>query len=175
MILAYHGLDYAPATNDRFILDGLAPEDVIGELKKNGLKPQHIMAENHQAYSSEQIRKGLENGPLLCELSGHFVVIHGVNEMFDRVDIFCPLLGNRSTSLAELNEHLSWDQNRGEAPLTSYTKTGASGNDAPAAFGKSLDPDFSPSIIDRMGVSVLTTAYALGNSWLQSPEAFAAR
>ena len=175
MILAYHGLDYAPATNDRFILNGLLGTDLIGELKQSGLKPHYIIAEQHRAYTSEQIRQGLENGPLLCELDGHFVVIHGVNEMFDRVDIFCPLLGNRSASLADLNEHLDWNQKWGEAPLTSYTKTDASGNEASTAFGKNLDPDFSASIIDRMGVSLLATGYAMGNSWLQSPEAFAAK
>src|SRR5690606_40655552 len=65
----------------------------------------------------------------------------------DRVDIFCPLLGNRCTSVADLNAHLEWIQGRGEAPLMGFQKAGNDSND----FGKNTDADFSRSEERRVG------------------------
>lgn len=173
MILSYHGVDHAPATNNRFMLEGIAADDVIQNIQSEGLKPTYVLAESREAYTSAELRKALSHGPLLCELVGHFVVVHGVNEMLDRVDILCPLLGNRSAKLEDLNGHLQWDQDSYQAPLTYYTNTKSpSEGEASTAPGKSLDPDFSPSIVDRLGVAVLKQGYALGNSWLMAPENF---
>ncbi|MCD2511729.1 papain-like cysteine protease family protein [Comamonas endophytica] len=173
MILAYHGVDYAPATNSRNIFAGIDKDELVLEMRGKGLTSLPLHANEHDGYTSEQIRAGLKNGPLLCELTGHFVIVHGVNTMFDRVDIFCPLLGNRSASLADFNSHLDWAQDVGKAPLTAFRKTDAHADDTAGGFGKRHDADSSSGIIDRLGVGLLATGFAIGNSWLKSLEDFA--
>lgn len=173
MILAYHGIDYAPATNSRGMFEGTFTQDLLWELGDKGLSHLALHANEHDGYTCDQIRSGLKNGPLLCQLKGHFVIVHGVNAVFDRVDIFCPLLGNRSASLADFNSHLDWEQNAREAPLMYFRKAGHHAGETAGVFGKNNDPEFSPGIIDRLGVTVLATGYAMGNSWLKNPEDFA--
>jgi len=174
MILAYHGVDYAPATNSRDLFDGSAKDELLSELRGKGLSCVPLFGEVRDSYTCEEIQKSLKkDGPLLCELKGHFVIVHGANETFDRVDIFCPLLGNRCASLADFNAHLDWEQNFGAAPLMGFQKAGSHSSNVASGLGKNTDADFSPGIIDRMGVGVLATVYAIGNSWLKSPEAFA--
>ncbi len=171
MILAYHGIDYAPATNSRGVLEGNSKEELLDQMRGNNLYSTPLVAKNNE-YTCEQLEDGLKKGPLLCELAGHFVVVHGVNALLDRVDIYCPLLGSRSARLSDFNAHLEWDQKENEFPLMHFAKIFDSGPEAHKGFGKNTDEGFSPSTIDRMGVSVLKGGYALGNSWLQAPEDF---
>lgn len=173
MLLAYHGIDYAPATNTRSILEGTTNEEVISELREQGLLPEALWKEFPEKYTCKEIEQGLKNGPLLCNLEGHLIVVHGVNDIFDRVDVFCPLLGNRCVSLADFNSHLEWAQDDGFAPLTQFKKSAESVENVSAGFGERVETGSSPDLIDRLGVSVLKAGYALGNSWLKTPEEFA--
>lgn len=172
MILAYHGLNYDPASNDRFLLEGVSVDDIIGQLGEKGLSSRPLMSDSPNEYKSDRIKQGLETGPLLCQLEGHFVVVHGVNTNQDRVDIFCPLLGNRCCSLDDFNAHLDWDQDFGMAPLVQFSRVGLA-EDAEIGRGQANEPNFKSSIIDRLGVSILATGYKMGNSWLKSPAEFA--
>lgn len=177
MILAYHGLDYDPATNSRMILEPAYQEDILLELQGRGVEPLPLRPQWDKAYTCEQIREGLETGPLLAVLGHHYVAVHGVNEVLGRVDVFCPLLGNRSCSLADFNAHLAWDPNvdgdDDEPPLSQFRKMSTSTDETPTGFGKSRDPDFAPTLLDRLGVKIVKEGSAIGNSWLKSPEDFA--
>ncbi|WP_368640982.1 papain-like cysteine protease family protein [Castellaniella ginsengisoli] len=168
MILKYHGQDYAPATNSRPLLEGRYKDEVLETLGKQQLRPQEVQPRHHQSYSCDDIRTGLKNGPLLCTLTGHFVVVYGVNQAQGRVDIYCPLLGERCCSIQDLNEHLDWDDDT--LPLIGF-QLNKTDTTSPSQ-GTSLDPDFRPGIIDRLGVQVLKTGYGIGNGWLKTPEAF---
>ncbi|WP_347557735.1 papain-like cysteine protease family protein [Robbsia sp. KACC 23696] len=181
MILAYHGKDYAPATNDRFIFEGSDADVVFKPLENANLSPKGLECHTRGAYTSEEIREGLKSGPLLCNLVGHFVVVYGVNVMLDRVQIFCPLLGARSASLKDFNAHLDWADypedpispgntiDLGDAPLT-YIPLTSSQDAAALIFGKSTEPDFSSSVIDKMGVAILRAGFGIKDSWLKSPD-----
>lgn len=173
MILSYHGIDYDPATNSRNMFQGNTKQELVAELRKNGLADLPLLAEADKAYTCEQIQESLKKGPLLCELEGHYIVVHGANAMLGRVDVYCPLLGNRCASLDDFNAHLDWEQEYQQAPLMQFEKINTGGGSASQLFGQSTDLDFSPRIIDRLGVTVLVVATAIGNSWLHTPENFA--
>ena len=169
MILKYHGRDYAPATNSRPLLEGLYKEEVLETLHKQQLRSEEVQPRHPQSYSCDDIYKGLnKNGPLLCNLVGHFVVVHGVNQAQNRVDIFCPLLGNRCCSIQDLNAHLDWDDDT--QPLIGFQPSTTGTNQSTP--GTNQDPEFRPSIIDQLGVQVLKAGYGIGNGWLKTPEAF---
>lgn len=170
MILAYHGIDYDPATNSRSIFEGNSKQELVAELRRNGLVDLPLLAQGHKAYTCEQIQESLKKGPLLCELENHYLVVHGVNALLGRIDVYCPLLGNRCASLEDLNAHLDWEQEYMQAPLMQFEKIDDSDSSESPGFGRRKDADFSFGIIDRLGVSVLATASAIGNSWLKIPD-----
>ncbi|MBS7777913.1 papain-like cysteine protease family protein [Acidovorax sp. CCYZU-2555] len=172
MILAYHGIDYDPATNSRAIFEGNTKDELLDQFLDNGLIARPLFAGGVKAYTCEQIQESLQKGPLLCELEGHYIVVHGVNALFGRIDVYCPLLGNRSTSLEEFNAHLDWDQESHQSPLMQFEKKNISTEESLSGFGQSKDADFSPGIIDRLGVLALTSIISIGNSWLKAPEDF---
>lgn len=172
MILAYHGFDYDPATNSRAIFEGNTKDELLEQFLDNGLVARPLLTRGVKAYTCEQIQESLQKGPLLCELEGHYIVVHGANALLGRIDVYCPLLGNRSTSLAEFNAHLDWDQEFQKSPLMQFEKMNTSPEELSHGFGKSKDADFSPGIIDRLGVSIIMTISSIGNSWLKAPEDF---
>lgn len=174
MILSYHVVDYDPATNSRALFEGNTKEELVTQLRKNGLAHIPLLTQdgNEKAYTCEQIQESLKRGPLLCELEGHYIIVHGANAMLGRVDVYCPLLGNRCASLDDFNAHLDWEQDYREAPLMQFEKMNAAVQKPSAGFGKSTDENFSPGIIDQLGVSVLVVVSSIGNSWLKLPEQF---
>lgn len=173
MILSYHGIDYDPATNSRNIFQGNTKQEMVAELRKNGLAELPLLADGHKSYTCEQIQESLRKGPLLCELEGHYIVVYGANAMLGRVDVYCPLLGNRCARLEDFNARLDWDQEYQQAPLMQFERIPAADRSASKGLGQSTDADYSPRIIDRLGVAVLVVASAIGNSWLHTPERFA--
>jgi hypothetical protein len=170
IILAYHGLNYASTRNPRYLIEIVSVYDIIKDLRKHGLRSRALQKDLQNAYTTHQIQRGLRKGPLLCKLRGHFVVVHRVNTVIDRVDIFCPLLGNRHCSLKNFNDHLDWDQDADMAPLMQFSRTEiAREMQEESESDQTRNTELDLSFIDSLGLDVSTRARRLGSSWLDSP------
>lgn len=167
MIKKYFGVKYDPPTNNRPVMKGISIDELLIDLYKSGIISEACKPSVAEHYSIEDIAKGLQNGPLLCNLIGHAVIINQVNMATERIRICCPMLGNRECSLEDLNLNLEWDDK--SIPLIQF-KTNTSYNPVKSGSGEITDPNFKPSAIDRLGVGIVSSLYNIGNSWMKEYE-----
>jgi hypothetical protein len=169
ILLQYHGRDFPIITvNDRGMFTGSGLDDLKTTLRNAGLRCTDVPPDRPNSYTADQIEGLLKNdGPIMCSLKGHAVLITGV-DFNGSIVIHCPLLGKRMATLDDLNKNLDW---AGDPPLTTVRqKTYDTQREINSGMPQ---PCRKQSNAEKIATSVLTTGYkALNFNWLKDPDEF---